>query len=98
MFVCFSLNFFCCFLVDVLCVILGQDSGSVCKDDSARFKKTSPKPVLSILGRLHAAPEVEFYFTKPPNFSSSCFALCVFALCHMHQMSHIQKVEFVTLR
>lgn len=56
-----------CFLVDVLCVILGQDSGSVCKDDSARFKKTSPKPVLSILGRLHATPEVEFYFTNPPT-------------------------------
>lgn len=48
------------FLLMWIIILLGQDSGCVCKDDGARFQKASSTSVLSILACLHKAPEVEF--------------------------------------
>lgn len=46
----------------VVLLFLGNNCGSVCEDDSGRFKKDSSRRILSFLGCLHSEAEVESSF------------------------------------
>lgn len=54
-------------------ILLGQDSGCICQDDSARFEKTSARWVLSILGRLFTEAKVELK-AQATNAMLLCFS------------------------
>lgn len=52
--------------------MLGKDDRCICKVDSARFKKNLTTSVLSTLGCLFSAPEVELDPSLSDYISISC--------------------------
>lgn len=74
-----TLAFFNIFHVFMTLHYVGKDSCFICKDDSARYKNNSSTRVLSTMGGLFSAPEVELY-------------LCL--IRHINTISQINIISF----